>query len=59
MTPIFKSEEKTDKKNYRPVSILNSLSKVFENVMKEQLIPFLQKLRLIESWRRCLDQSQN
>ena len=44
VTPIFKSEEKTDKKNYRPVSILNSLSKVLENVMKEQLIPFFRKL---------------
>ena len=77
MTPIFKSEEKTDKKNYRPVSILNSLSKVFENAMKEQLIPFFENclsafisayrkeyssqivlIRLIESWRRCLDRSQ-
>ena len=76
VTPIFKCEEKTDKKNYRHVSILNSLSKVFENVMKEQLIPFFENclsafnsaygkeyssknvlLRLIESWRRCLDQS--
>ena len=42
VTPIFKSEEKTDKKNYRPVSILNSLSKVFENIRKEQLIPFFE-----------------
>ena len=77
VTPIFKSEEKTHKKNYRPGSILNSLSKVFENIMKEQLIPFFKNclsafisayrkenssqnvlLRLIESWRRCLDQSQ-
>ena len=77
MTPIFKSEEKTDKKNSRPVSILNSLPKVLENVMKEQLIPFFDNclsafisayreeyssqivlLRLIESWRQCLDQSQ-
>ena len=75
--PIFKCEEKTDKKNYSTVSILNSLSKIFENVMKEQLIPFFENclsafnlayrkeyssknvlLRLIESWRRCLDQSQ-
>ena len=42
VTPIFKSEGKTDKKNYRPVSIVNSLSKVFENVMKEQLIPYFE-----------------
>ena len=77
VAPIFKSEDKTDKKNYRPVSILNSLSKVFENVMKEQLIPFFENclsafvsayrkeyssqnvlLRLIEGWKRNLDQSK-
>ena len=43
ITPIFKSEDKTDKSNYRPVSILNTLSKIFENVMKEQLVPFFEK----------------
>ena len=66
-----------EKKNYRPVSILNSLSKFFENGMKEQLIPFFENcfsafisayrkeyssqnvlMWLVESWRRCLDQSQ-
>ena len=39
--PIIKSEDKIDKKNYRPVSILNSLSKIFENVIKDQITPFL------------------
>ena len=37
---VFKSEDKIDKKNYRPVSILNSLSKIFENVIKDQVTPF-------------------
>jgi hypothetical protein len=41
VVPIFKSEDKIDKKNYRPVSILNSLSKIFENVIKDQITPFL------------------
>ena len=40
VVPIFKSEDKIDKKNYRPVSILNSLSKIFENVIKDQVTPF-------------------
>ena len=40
VVPIFKSEDKIDKKNYRPVSILNSLSKIFENVIKDQVTIF-------------------
>ena len=40
VVPIFKSEDKIDKKNYRPVSILNSVSKIFENVIKDQVTPF-------------------
>ena len=27
--PVFKEDDKTDKENYRPMSILNNLSKVY------------------------------
>ena len=30
-------------RNYRPVSILNAFSKIFEKILKEQLSPFLDK----------------
>jgi hypothetical protein len=43
VAPMFKSDDKTDIKNYRPISILNSLSKFFENVIKDQLVPFFEK----------------
>ena len=36
LTPVFKREIDTDKANYRPVSILTSLSKVFEKVIYDQ-----------------------
>ena len=77
VTPIYKSGTKAVKKNYRPVSILNSFSKIFENVIKEQIVPFFDKclsaftsayrkcyssqhvlIRLIEKWRKQLDQSK-
>ena len=32
---------RTADKNYRPVSVLNTFSKIFEKILKEQLIPFL------------------
>ena len=43
VTAIYKSDDKTDVKNYRPISILNSLSKIFENVIKNQIVPFFDK----------------
>ena len=41
ITPIFKKDEKTEKKNYRPISILSSLSKVFERLLCDQLNTFM------------------
>ena len=36
LTPVFKRGVDTDKANYRPVSILTSLSKVFDKVIYDQ-----------------------
>ena len=41
VTSIFKKDEKTDKKNYRPISILSALSKVFERLLCDQLNIFM------------------
>ena len=43
ITPIFKSVDSMAKKNYRPVSILNSVSKLFEKLIQKQLNPFFDK----------------
>jgi hypothetical protein len=37
VTPVYKKKDALDKANYRPVSILPTLSKVFEGVLTEQL----------------------
>ena len=37
LTPVFKKNEDTRKENYRPVSVLAALSKVYEKVMYDQL----------------------
>ena len=37
ISPIFKSIESMAKENYRPVSILNSVSKIFEKFIHKQL----------------------
>ena len=40
ISPIFKSIDSTDKNNYRPISILRSVSKLFEKLIRKQLSPF-------------------
>ena len=52
--PFFKSDDRTQKKNYRPVSVLNTLSKIFETVIKNQLVPFFDKclLDLVSAYRK-------
>ena len=37
VTPIHKKDDKTDKENYRPISILPNLSKVYERLMYNQI----------------------
>ena len=42
--PIHKKDVKTDKENYRPISILPNLSKVYERVMYNQIYPYFDTL---------------
>ena len=41
VTPVFKKDDKSDKSNYRPISILPNLSKVYERIMQNQIYPYL------------------
>ena len=43
-TPTFKKDDRTDKVNYRPNSILQNLSKVLERYLYNQLYPFFDKI---------------
>ena len=46
--PIYKNEDQTLIKNYRPISLLPSISvKVFEKIIFNQLYFFLQKQNII------------
>ena len=37
VTPVFKKKDPLDKTNYRPVSVLPSVSKIFERLMQKQI----------------------
>lgn len=41
VTPIFKSGDKTDPNNYRPVSLTCHICKVFESIIKDAMVTFL------------------
>ena len=45
--PIYKNEDQTLIKNYRPISHLPAISKVFEKIIFNQLDSFLQKQNII------------
>ena len=42
--PAFKKDDKTDKENCRPISILPNLSKVYERLMYDQMCPFFDQI---------------
>ena len=41
ITPVHKKDKPTDKENYRPVSVLTLLSKIFERLIYDQLNEYL------------------
>ena len=45
--PIFKGGDKSDPSNYRPISILPTVSKIFEKHINKHLMAYLNKYRLI------------
>ena len=46
--PIYKKESRNEKENYRPVSILPNLSKVFKLYMHDQLKDYVDKILLTD-----------
>ena len=44
MKPVFKKDSRTDKKNYRPISILPNVSKIYERCINKQLEEYFQAL---------------
>ena len=44
ITPAFKNEDRQIKTNYRPISVLNVFSKIFERFLLNQMLPFTDNL---------------
>ena len=72
IVPVYKKKDPIDKSNFRPISILPLLSKVFENVIFDQLSNYMNNFlnsgfrkahstqhalfRLLQTWQKELDQ---
>lgn len=48
ITPVYKSGDKNNVENYRPISILSTLAKVFERLVHSALYPHIRNLILPE-----------
>ena len=46
ITPVFKNNNPLLVKNYRPVSVLPTVSKIFERIMQKQLIDYINQCLL-------------
>ena len=45
--PLYKSGNKLETKNYRPISLLSNLSKLFEKALKKRINSFLNKFNIL------------
>ena len=49
ITPIFKAGEDNDPNNYRPISILSVFNRIFEKLMYNRLIQFIEHNKLLNN----------
>ena len=49
VVPIYKSGDPTDLNNYRPISVLPTLSKIFERAMSNRVNGFFEKFRVLNA----------
>ena len=49
VSPVFKSGDRTDPGNYRPISVLPAVSKLYERVVHGQLTNYLDKYSLLSN----------
>lgn len=49
--PLHKKGKKTEVKNYRPIALLNNFSKIFERIIYERVIHFLESENLLSNYQ--------
>ena len=59
VVPIFKKNDQSDIKNYRPISVLPTISKLFENVIQTQRIEYFTSHNLLNNMASGQTDQQN
>ena len=49
VTPVFKSKTRENIANYRPISVLSNLSKIFENLLYNRVLSFVDTFSLLSN----------
>jgi hypothetical protein len=47
IVPLYKSGDRGAPENYRPISLISNLSKIFEKIIKKRIIKYLEKYKFI------------
>lgn len=47
VTPIYKAKERHNVTNYRPISLISNLAKIFEKVLYQRLLGFIKKNKIL------------
>lgn len=47
--PIYKNGDKTEPENYRPISLISNLAKIYEKLLKKRIISYLDKNKIISA----------
>lgn len=47
--PLYKSGEKSEIINYRPISLISNIAKIIEKILKQRIIKFLDKHKIISN----------
>jgi hypothetical protein len=59
VVPIYKSGDKTQSINYRPISLLPTFSKILEKLMYKRLICFIEKFKLLSNCQYGFREKRN
>lgn len=51
ITPVFKGKNKEDIKNYRPITLLNNISKILEQLISRRIVNFMNKNKIFSTFQ--------